>query len=325
MSSLSTGLSGVPSQLRNPATRHGRTRSRSARAEWRDGFQRACQHALPLARPVTSRHGRACATAGGTFREINADGRVSRHGRDELDYPDCPEAGPNAACEAKKRAPTDSAVPKLRQCPGIALTEQQRDESPPLVSVRPLSAHLEQREHRFKMRGYRKRFVDHHTLGVIARAALRYLTLLLISVFLGCATVGQYHGSGESVSWSLARSYSAQGSTTDVCASGKPAPCILERSTDERTTYARFSLHVFGPKATTFQGTVVFSYLNDADPSRYKTVINLTSNNQDVHHHTFSRVTTVPGEYSVRVHLEESGPASAQPRQHELVVPVTVR
>jgi len=96
------------------------------------------------------------------------------------------------------------------------------------------------------------------------------------------------------VSWSLGRTYSAQGSTTDVCSSGKPGPCILERSTDERTTYARFSLHVFGPKSTTFRGTVVFSYLNDPDPSRYKTIVNLTSNNQDVHHHTFNRVTTVP-------------------------------
>ena len=82
---------------------------------------------------------------------------------------------------------------------------------------------------------------------------------------------------------------------------------------------------MFGPKSTTFRGTVVFTYFTDPDPSHYRSVVNLTSNSQDVHHHTFSRVTTEPGEYSVRVHLEESGPAAPQPRLHELVIPVTVR
>jgi hypothetical protein len=69
----------------------------------------------------------------------------------------------------------------------------------------------------------------------------------------------------------------------------------------------------------------LFGYLEDPDPRRYKSDVDLTSNNQDVHQHNFNRLTTVPGEYSVRVHLEETGPATPQPRPHDLVIAVTVR
>jgi len=151
------------------------------------------------------------------------------------------------------------------------------------------------------------------------------LVLLLICGCYGCATTGPLHGGGQSVFWSLARASSAQGSTTEVCQAEKPTPCVLDRSTPERTSYARFTLHVFGPKATRFRGTLLVSYLEDPDPRRYKSEIDLISNNQEVHQHIFSRVTTVPGQYSVRIQLEETGPASSEPRIHDLVVPVTIR
>jgi hypothetical protein len=149
--------------------------------------------------------------------------------------------------------------------------------------------------------------------------------LLLICACYGCATTGPLHGSGESVFWSLSRASSPQGSATEVCQSDKPAPCILERSTPDRTSYARFTLHVFGPKATGFRGSILISYLEDPDPRRYKSDVHLTSNNQEVHQHIFSRVTTMPGQYSVRIHLEETGPASPEPRLHDLVIMVTIR
>jgi len=66
-------------------------------------------------------------------------------------------------------------------------------------------------------------------------------------------------------------------------------------------------------------------YLNDPDPTHYKSYVELTSNGQDVHQRVFSRVTTVPGEYEVRVRLEETGAHLATPRVHEVTLPVTVR
>ena len=149
--------------------------------------------------------------------------------------------------------------------------------------------------------------------------------VLLVCLCCGCATTGPLHGRGESVSWSMGKADSPRGGTTEVCASAKPGPCILERSTTERAAYARFSIHVFGPKSSTFRGTVLFTYLDDPDPTHYKSDVNLTSDNQEVHQHNFSRVTTNPGGYSVRVHLEETGPASLQPRAHDFMIPVTVR
>ena len=54
------------------------------------------------------------------------------------------------------------------------------------------------------------------------------------------------------------------------------------------------------------------SYLKDSDPRHYKSDVDLTSNN-------------LPGQYSVRFHLEETGPAALQGRMQELVAPVIVR
>jgi hypothetical protein len=69
----------------------------------------------------------------------------------------------------------------------------------------------------------------------------------------------------------------------------------------------------------------LLGYLEDPDPRRYKSDVELTSNNQEVHQHNFSRLTTVPGQYSVRIHVEETGPGSPQPRMHDLTIPVIVQ
>lgn len=89
--------------------------------------------------------------------------------------------------------------------------------------------------------------------------------------------------------------------------------------------YTSFALHVYGPRPTKFTGSFVIGHLDDPDPRRYKSTVELTSEGREIHSRVFSKVTTVPGEYSVRIMLEESGAALPQPRTHELTVPVIVR
>jgi hypothetical protein len=99
----------------------------------------------------------------------------------------------------------------------------------------------------------------------------------------------------------------------------------LDRSTPERPQYASFTLHLFGPDPTKFTGSFVIGYLDDPDPRRYKSTVELTSAGRDTHQRVFSKVTTVPGDYSVRILLEESRAGLPQPRTHDLTVPVIVR
>ena len=152
----------------------------------------------------------------------------------------------------------------------------------------------------------------------------RALILVLLAACHACATAGGFHGRGVPVSWSLRTTDSPQGRTTLVCEMNGTNPCVLRRSTVDRTNYASFGLHVFGPPATTFKGSVLVTYLNDPDPRRYKSDVALTSQGKEVHSSLFSRVTTVPGEYSARMFFEETRADLQQPRVHEVSVPVIV-
>jgi hypothetical protein len=149
--------------------------------------------------------------------------------------------------------------------------------------------------------------------------------LLLLAVLHGCAPVGEMHSGGAPVTWSISTSDSPTGGSTVVCEGVQPQPCVLDRSTGERPSYASFVLHLWGPEPTTFTGSMFVGYLHDPDPTHYKSSVEVTSNGQDVHQRVFSRVTTVPGQYEVRVRLEETGTHLATPRTHEVSVPVTVR
>jgi hypothetical protein len=154
---------------------------------------------------------------------------------------------------------------------------------------------------------------------------MRQLLVIAVTFSCGCATTGPLQEGGEPVSWSISKADSPQGSTETVCEAGEPEPCVLERSTPERPSYARASLHLWGPSPTTFRGSVLIGFLHDPDPRKYKSEVDLTSKGQDVNQHTFSRVTSVPGSYSVRIHLEETIPGLPQPRVHDLTVPVSVK
>jgi hypothetical protein len=109
-----------------------------------------------------------------------------------------------------------------------------------------------------------------------------------------------------------------------VCESSKSSTCVLERSTPDRPRYSSFALHLWGPNPTTFSGSFVIGYFDDPDPTRYKNTVNLVSPGADVHQRVFSKIAEVPGEYSVRLQLKESGPGGP-PRAHDLRVPVVVR
>ena len=145
------------------------------------------------------------------------------------------------------------------------------------------------------------------------------------AVLVACGPVGKVHSGGAPVAWSISKSDSPTDSPTTICEGVEPAPCVPDRSTDEKPSYATFVLHVWGPPKTTFTGSLFVGYLHDPDPRHYKSNVELTSNGQDVHHRVFSRVTTVPGHYDVRVRLEETGPHLETPRVHELTIPVIVK
>ena len=159
-------------------------------------------------------------------------------------------------------------------------------------------------------------------------AMISMLRQLLFIVFVvagqACAT-GGIHGAAAPVSWSLGTTDSPDGRARIVCEFGQPQPCVLDRSTPERPRYASFALHLYGPAPTKFTGSFLIAYLDDPDPRRYKSNVELTSEGRDTHQRVFSKVTTVPGDFSVRILLEESRADLPQPRTHELTVPVTVR
>lgn len=154
---------------------------------------------------------------------------------------------------------------------------------------------------------------------------MRQLSIILFAVAAAVCAPGGFHGAGAPVSWSIATTDSPTGRATTVCEFGQPEPCLLDRSTPEQTRYTSFALHLYGPAPTKFTGSFVIGYLDDPDPRRYKSTVELTSEGRDIHQRVFSKVTDVPGDYSVRIMLEESRADLAQPRTHELTVPVSVR
>jgi hypothetical protein len=161
--------------------------------------------------------------------------------------------------------------------------------------------------------------------GCYDRCMRRSLLLLLTTLCHACSPMGGFHGAGVPVTWSLGITGSPQGRTSLVCQMNETRPCVLQRSTEARPNYASFALHVFGPPATTFRGSMLVTYLNDPNPSHYRSDVALTSQGKAVHHSLFSKVTTAPGEYSARIFLEESRDDLPQPRVHELTVPVIVQ
>jgi hypothetical protein len=146
----------------------------------------------------------------------------------------------------------------------------------------------------------------------------------MVALLVACGPVGKVHSGGAPVSWSISRSDSPTDSPTTVCEGVEPQPCALQRSAEDKPSYATFVLHVWGPQTTKFTGSLFVGYLHDPDPLHYKSTVELTSDGHDVHHRIFSRVTTVPGQYEVRARLEETGPHLKQPRVHELTMPVVV-
>jgi hypothetical protein len=149
-------------------------------------------------------------------------------------------------------------------------------------------------------------------------------TLPVLFTCYACMNVGPSHGAGAPVSWSITRSETPQGRSIDVCKSGEQKPCVLERSTPEKTNYSTFVLHVWGPSPTKFTGSYLLGYFEDNDPLHIKRPVELISNGREIHHRTFSSVTRVPGAYSVRVDLTETRDGQP-PRDHNLSVPVIVQ
>ena len=140
----------------------------------------------------------------------------------------------------------------------------------------------------------------------------------------GCASGGGIHTGGQiPVSWSLGQADAADKPTSSVCQSTQSQPCILEHGSLEKPKFASFMLHVWGPSPTKFTGWLVASYINDPDPRQYRGEVNVTSNGKEIHYSFFSKVTSIPGQYSVNVHLEENREASA-PKLHDFTVPVVV-
>ena len=148
----------------------------------------------------------------------------------------------------------------------------------------------------------------------------------VVSILLGagCAGAGIHAGGQIPVSWSLGQADAADRPASPVCQSTQPQPCVLEHSTDERPTFASFMLHLWGPAPTKFTGYLLATYLNDPDPRQYRNDVNVTSNGKETHHSLFSKVTPIPGRYSVTVHLEQTREDTIS-KLHDFTVPVVVK
>ena len=165
----------------------------------------------------------------------------------------------------------------------------------------------------------------HGAVGGRYDASMRGWVLVLTVCSVGCTITPGIHGGGVPVSWSTSTSDSPGGRATVVCEHGKADPCVLERGTTERPRYTTFALHLWGPKQTRFTGSFLVGFLDDPDPRRYKSDVDLTTDGREIHQRVFSKLTTLPGTYHARIRLEETSPGLPQPRTHELTVPVTVR
>lgn len=154
---------------------------------------------------------------------------------------------------------------------------------------------------------------------------MRRILLSVAVACVACTPQGRPHEPRVPVSWTISSSDSPQGSSTVICESWQSKPCVLERSTPDRPKYSSFVLHLWGPSPTKFTGSFTVEYFDGSESSRYRNTVELTSTAQDVHQRVFSKVTTVPGTYHARIHLDEGGPHLPKPRRHELSVPVTVR
>ncbi len=153
---------------------------------------------------------------------------------------------------------------------------------------------------------------------------MRFISTVLAVVSIGCAAGGGINPEGHvPVSWSLGITDAPDGKTSIVCEFQQARPCVIPRGTDEKPKYASFRVRVWGPPTTKFTGSLVVTYLSDPDPRHYVSPVNLTSSGKEINYGIFSKITSAPGQYSARGHLEETHDG-APPRTHEFDVPVTV-
>jgi hypothetical protein len=153
------------------------------------------------------------------------------------------------------------------------------------------------------------------------RSAWSWVVILLCG---GCAGASIHPDGQIPVAWSLGETDAADRPTSPVCQSTRPPPCVLEHSTNEKSKFASFMLHLWGPAPTNFTGYLLATYLNDPDPRQYRSDVNVTSQGKETHHSLFTKVTPTPARYSVTVHLEETREGSP-PKLHEFTVPVLVQ
>jgi hypothetical protein len=100
---------------------------------------------------------------------------------------------------------------------------------------------------------------------------------------------------------------------------------VLDRSTPDQVRVGTFTLHVLGPSPTKFTGSILVGFLEDPDPRRYKSDVSLTSNGKEIHQSVISRITAMPGNYTVRIQLQEERADLQQPQSHTFTIPVIVR
>ena len=160
---------------------------------------------------------------------------------------------------------------------------------------------------------------------MIGCSFMRAISTVLAVFTVSCASAGGIHPEDHvPLAWSLSVGDSPESRTSLVCASEHQEPCVIPHGTDQQPKYATFMLHAQGPATTKFTGSLVVTYLNDPDPRNYVSQVNLTPNGKEVHHSVFSKITSVPGEYSARANLEETRGGSP-PKAHEFNLPIIVQ
>lgn len=117
------------------------------------------------------------------------------------------------------------------------------------------------------------------------------------------------------------------GSERELCRSDRPAPCVIEAGAgdDAMTVVVSIYLYPAGNVPTTYKGAVLAGFMGSR-PGGYETAVDYSIKPGDRPSFVaaIGRVTTVPGDYEVRMALYAEVAGQTEPHQFQQAIPVRV-
>jgi len=131
---------------------------------------------------------------------------------------------------------------------------------------------------------------------------------------------------GQSVSW-LLRVGPQRGNPPIVCASDRPAPCVIMRGMGEQRIEATLTVFLLRTANHKFTGEVLVGFIGaDIGPAAHALRVDQsTTPEAGSEAALIGLVTFKPGTYPIQIRLEETAADLAMPRRHAIDVMVEVR